>query len=109
MPEAEPLHSPVIVGREDGLALAERRLDEVRAGTGHFLLVSGEAGIGKSRLLHGIDQLAAARGFRAARAEVAPQDRDVLAASFLDLGRTMRRDVAFGKTGSELLAMAEAR
>ena len=47
--------------------------------------------------------MATEHGFRVAKAEVAPQDHDVLAASFLDLGRAMRRDPAFGTIGRDLL------
>jgi DNA-binding CsgD family transcriptional regulator/tetratricopeptide (TPR) repeat protein len=109
MSQVGSLLSPVIVGRDDAVALAERRLDEARSGSGHLLLASGEAGIGKTRLVGAIGGLAAGRGFRVARAELAPQDRDVLAASFLDLGRAMRRDPAFGTTGQELLAVLASR
>jgi DNA-binding CsgD family transcriptional regulator/tetratricopeptide (TPR) repeat protein len=109
MPEIGSALSPVIVGRDDLVALATRRLDGVAKGSGHFLLVSGEAGIGKTRLLTAIGHLAAERGFRVARGEVAPQDHDVMAASFLDLGRGMRRDTSFGSTGHDLLATAESR
>jgi predicted ATPase len=45
------LQSPVLVGRDDLLALAERRLGEVAGGRGQLLFVAGEAGIGKTRLL----------------------------------------------------------
>ncbi|HET7181590.1 MAG TPA: AAA family ATPase [Candidatus Limnocylindrales bacterium] len=109
MRQIGPLLAPVIVGRDEHLALAERRLGEVLAGHGQLLLVSGEAGIGKSRLLGEIAGLAAERGFRIARAEVAPQDHDVLAASLLDLGRSMRRDPAFGSIGRDLLEVAASR
>ncbi|HEX5241415.1 MAG TPA: ATP-binding protein, partial [Candidatus Limnocylindrales bacterium] len=105
----ESLLSPVIVGRDDLVALGARRLDEVKSGHGQLLLLSGEAGIGKTRLLSAVEQLARERGFRLARAEVAPQDHDVMAASLLDLGRSMRRDQAFGTMGRDLLAIAEAR
>jgi len=103
------LLSPVIVGRDEIVALAARRLDEVLAGHGQLLLVSGEAGIGKSRVLGAIGRLAAERGMREAKGELAPQDRDVMAASFLDLGRAMRRDPAFGTMGRQLLGIAETR
>ena len=109
MSQAGSLLSPVIVGRDDLVDLAQRRLDEVRGGGGHFLLASGEAGIGKTRLLGAVGSLAAGRGFRVAKAELAPQDRDVLSASFLDLGRAMRRDPAFGTTGRELLDVLGSR
>jgi len=109
MSQMGPLLSPVIVGRDDHLTLAQRRLGEVLEGRGQLLLFSGEAGIGKTRLLGEIARLAADRGFRVAKSEVAPQDRDVLAASFLDLGRAMRRHPAFGATGRDLLEVAAAR
>ena len=109
MTQAGSLLSQEIVGRDDLVALGQRRLDEVLAGAGHFLLVSGEAGIGKTRFLGEIGRLAATRGFRVAKGELAPQDRDVMAASFLDLARTMRRDPSFGTTGDDLLKTIESR
>ncbi len=109
MPSVGPLLSPVIVGREDHLALVRRRLGEVLGGHGQLLLFSGDAGIGKSRLLGEIAGIAAGRGFRVAKGEVAPQDRDVMAASFLDLGRAMRRDSSFGTLGRDLLEVAGSR
>src|SRR3954454_3244846 len=109
MSQLGALLSPVIVGRDDIVALASRRLDDVIAGHGQMLLVSGEAGIGKSRLLAAVARLAAERGFRVAKGELAPQDRDVMAASFLDLGRAMQRDAAFGTMGGDLLHIAESR
>jgi predicted ATPase len=45
---------PLLVGRDDLLELADRRLEEVTAGRGQFLLLAGEAGIGKTRLLAAI-------------------------------------------------------
>src|SRR3954452_9698490 len=103
------LLSPVIVARDEHMALARRRIAEARVGHGQLLLLSGEAGIGKSRLLTAIGRMAREDGFRVAKAEVAPQDRDVLAASFLDLGRAMRRDAAFGTIGRDLLEIAASR
>ncbi len=50
------------------------------AGRGQFLLVAGEAGIGKTRFLDAIDQKARERGFVGAWGLVAPQDSDVPAA-----------------------------
>jgi tetratricopeptide (TPR) repeat protein len=42
----------VFVGREDEMAMLERRLERVREGSGQVVAISGEPGIGKSRLLH---------------------------------------------------------
>lgn len=51
-----------LVGRNDELADIRRTLDEVDAGSSRLLVVSGEAGIGKTRILTEIAALAAPRG-----------------------------------------------
>lgn len=45
------ISSPVFVGREAELAELDQTWSEVKAGHGHIVLVSGESGIGKTRLL----------------------------------------------------------
>lgn len=94
---------PLLIGRDDLLELADRRLDDVLAGRGQFLLVSGEAGIGKTRFLDAVDLKARERGFHTAWGFVAPQDRDVPAASILDMARSMLRMPAFADLGRALL------
>jgi DNA-binding CsgD family transcriptional regulator/tetratricopeptide (TPR) repeat protein len=100
-----PLLCPILVGRDDLLELADRRLAEVAAGHGQFLLLAGEAGIGKSRFMGAIERKAQARDFRVASGLVAPQDREVPAASLLDLARTMTRIPAFADLGRDLLGL----
>jgi DNA-binding CsgD family transcriptional regulator/tetratricopeptide (TPR) repeat protein len=56
--------SPIIVGRDDELARIDRALDAAAAGTPVLLLVRGEAGIGKSRLVREAVARAHARGSR---------------------------------------------
>jgi DNA-binding CsgD family transcriptional regulator/tetratricopeptide (TPR) repeat protein len=96
---------PIIVGRDDLLELADRRLAEAGAGRGELLLLAGESGVGKTRLLDAIRHKARARGFVDANGAVAPQDRVVPSALIMDLARTVRRNPAFGKLGEDLLAM----
>ena len=45
-----------LVGREEELALLLRRWDQVRNGEGRVVLLSGEPGIGKSRLIAALEQ-----------------------------------------------------
>jgi hypothetical protein len=50
------------VGREPELSIVEAALEAVRTGRGRALLVAGEPGIGKTRLLEAAAELAVARG-----------------------------------------------
>jgi DNA-binding CsgD family transcriptional regulator len=99
---------PLLIGRDDLLELADRRLDDVLAGRGQFLLVAGEAGIGKTRYLDAVVQKAEERGFANAWGYLAPQDRDVPAASILDMARTMLRMPRLDGLGRDLLALRDA-
>jgi len=78
-------------GRDDLLALAERRLAAVGSGSGRLLLLSGEAGIGKTRLLQSVQQLAEDQGFALWAAGAFPQDVELSAGLMLDLGHAMSR------------------
>ena len=100
-----PILSPLLVGRDDLLNLADRRIAEASAGRGHLLLLAGEAGIGKTRLLRAILAKAEAAGFRLAKGDLAPQDRQVPLASVLDLARTMNDQGGFDGLGDALLSI----
>jgi len=82
--------SPVLVGRDDLLALATRRLDEAAAGRGELLLLAGEAGIGKTRLLGSISAHAEQSGFAVIRAWAFRGDAEVSGALLLDLASDLR-------------------
>ncbi|HKF85412.1 MAG TPA: AAA family ATPase [Candidatus Limnocylindrales bacterium] len=105
MRDLRSVQSPLLVGRDELLQLAERRIQEVAAGRGHLLLVAGEAGVGKTRLLGAIRRRAVADGFRDSAGDLAPYDRQVPLASILDLARTMTQVDAFGSLGRELLVL----
>ena len=106
MSQIGPLLSPLLVGRDDLLNLADRRLAEAAEGNGQLLLLAGQAGVGKSRLLQVILRKARASGFKVARADLAPQDLLVPLGSILDLVRTMRMTAGFRELGDDLLHQA---
>src|SRR5260221_6306194 len=74
MNQAGPHVSPILVGRDDLLALSERRVAETAAGHGGVVLVAGEPGVGKTRPAHGIESQARAAGFRTTNRSLVPQD-----------------------------------
>jgi tetratricopeptide (TPR) repeat protein len=57
-----PVLCPVVVGREGELRLLAAALDAAREGRGGAIVVSGEAGIGKTRLARSTQELAGERG-----------------------------------------------
>ncbi len=108
MSRVTPLLCPLLVGRDDLLDLADRRLGDALEGRGHFLLLAGEAGVGKTRFMGAVGRKASTRGFEIAEGAVAPQDRTVPAALIFDLARTMLRIPAFAQLGHDLLGMSRA-
>jgi DNA-binding CsgD family transcriptional regulator len=105
MRRPRPILSPLLVGRDDLLALAERRIAEAAGGHGGLILLAGEAGVGKTRLLRAISQRAREERFKLSEGALAPQDRQVPLASVGDLARSVRDNPEFGTLGADLLAL----
>src|SRR5437867_1974618 len=55
--------SPIIIGRESELNALGQALHAAGRGEGHCILIAGEAGVGKSRLLNELRQRAVAECF----------------------------------------------
>jgi DNA-binding CsgD family transcriptional regulator/tetratricopeptide (TPR) repeat protein len=104
------VQSPVLVGRDDSLSLAERRLAEAAAGAGQLLFVAGEAGIGKTRLLGAVARRAHADNFAVVRAAAFPGDVQSFAGLLLDLtGDLMRaHDPPLSELGRSLSSRVRA-
>ncbi|HYJ27943.1 MAG TPA: BTAD domain-containing putative transcriptional regulator [Nocardioides sp.] len=70
-PEEPPLDTPrtgdPLVGRSDALAVATEALASATAGRGRLLVVTGEPGIGKTRLTEALADRARDQGFRVGR------------------------------------------
>jgi DNA-binding CsgD family transcriptional regulator len=98
---------PVILGRDDLLALMDERVRDAAAGRGHTLLLSGQAGLGKTRLIRASIRKAEAAGLRVDGGAVAPQDHQVPLASIREMATGMRGNRAWGTLSEDLLAMSE--
>ena len=96
---------PVIVGRDDLLELVDKLIAEAGQGRGHALFLSGQAGLGKTRLMRATVRKAIAAGLRAEGGSVAPQDHEVPLASIREMANSMRENPDFGTLGPDLLAM----
>ena len=71
-----PRHaSQTLVGRQQEIAEIERRLDLALAGESQLILIGGDAGVGKSRLLVEIERLAQDRQFRVLRGRFAADEQ----------------------------------
>ncbi len=66
--------APALIGRQSELAELTTRLDAALGGQCQLVLVGGEAGIGKTRLLLELELRAGARGVRVARGRVSGQE-----------------------------------
>ncbi len=102
------IQSPLLVGRDEHLASAEQWIAEASAGQGRLVLVAGEPGIGKTRLLGSIRTKARTAGFRSATGDIGAPDVLVVLAGIHDLARAMRA-ADFGTLGAELLAIDPTR
>lgn len=89
-----------LVGRDDVLALAARRWADATAGAGHFLLIAGEAGIGKSRMLDEIAELFDDVPVLTTRAW--PRDAEFPGAVLFDLARELRQ-IGHAEVGQQIL------
>jgi predicted ATPase/DNA-binding CsgD family transcriptional regulator len=76
---------PVLIGRRGEVASLHALIDQARLGQGQVVLLSGEAGIGKSRLAAEVKTGAQAHGFLALQGSCFPTDRSAPYAPLLDL------------------------
>ena len=102
------VQSPLLVGRDEQLAGADQWIADAAAGHGRFVLVAGEPGIGKTRLLGSIRLKARAAGFRSATGDIGAPDVLVLLAGVHDIARAMPA-ADFGELGPQLLAIDPTR
>lgn len=84
MAQLQPHICPVMIGRDRDLSVASLLLSASVAGTGTMLLVSGEAGIGKSRLARALTGAALGKGFYVLEGACDERDQALPFAVFID-------------------------
>src|SRR5262245_37229638 len=96
---------PVLIGRDDLLELGDRLIADASQGRGRTVFFSGQAGLGKTRLLRAILRKAEAAGLRVDGGWVAPQDHQVPLASIRDFANTLRGKSAWAGLSEDLAAI----
>jgi len=105
MNSARPVLCPILVGRDEILELVDARIVEAARGRGTTLFLSGQAGLGKTRLIRAAIRKAEAAGLRVDGGSVAPQDHQVPLASIREMAVGMRGNADFGNLSEDLLAI----
>jgi DNA-binding CsgD family transcriptional regulator len=103
----KPVSSPVLIGRQAEVASLHVLIDQASAGHGQVVLLSGEAGIGKSRLAAEVKTQAQAHGFQVFQGNCFPTDRSAPYAPLLDLFGSPQTQalLAHSTVNLELLAL----
>lgn len=83
----QPYLSPILAGRADEVDALQRWIQLADSGAGHLILISGEAGIGKSRLAREARAFAHNRGFTILQGNCFEADRTLPFAPFAELLR----------------------
>ncbi len=106
VPLGKPVICPILVGRDAQLEGLERVLEEVRGGRGQTVLITGEAGIGKTRLANEVRERALRSGLVSLAGHCFEQDRALPYAPLLDLLQTRLAGQSAGQIGREFGAAA---
>lgn len=88
--------SAVLVGRESQIVVLRRRLEMAVAGECQLVLLSGDAGVGKSHLIDFVEGLAHGSGVRVARGRFAEADLGMPYNAFCDAIRDVIRSSSAG-------------
>ena len=84
-----PMIAPHLIGRASQLAILQLLVEQAQRGEGRMVLISGEAGIGKSRLIAEVKKYTLAQGFVLLQGNCFPTDVAYPYAPLLDLLRSL--------------------
>ncbi len=99
---------PVLIDRVNDLATLQALIDQAKSGRGQVVLLSGEAGIGKSRLVAEAKTYATAQDFLLLQGQCFPTDRSCPYAPLLDLLRAHLATSSRVHVGAEMGSLASA-
>src|SRR5947209_20213986 len=99
---------PILIGRTAELAAFHLLIDQVKSGRGQVALLSGEAGVGKSRLVAEAKTYATAQGFLLLQGQCFPTDRSCPYAPLLDLLRSHLATPSREQADTEMGSLASA-
>lgn len=105
-PTDRALTCPVLVGRTPEIAALTGHLEAAVAGQGRAVILSGEAGVGKSALAREVERLATERGFRLLSGVTLESDTGVPYAPFVSAVRWGLRDLPREEVGRVLTRVA---
>lgn len=99
---------PVLIDRANDLATFQALIDQAKGGCGQVVLLSGEAGIGKTRLVAEVKIEALAHDFQQVQGSCFPSDDAIPYAPLLDLLRSFLTSHSSALPASEVRQVAQA-
>jgi tetratricopeptide (TPR) repeat protein len=103
-----PIICPIVIGRTAELTALHLLLERAKCGKGQVVLLSGEAGIGKSRLVAEAKTDATAQGFLLLQGQCFPTDRSCPYAPLLEVLRSHFATFSPERVATEMGSLASA-
>src|SRR4051812_33191225 len=98
-----PVYCSILIGRSTEQDHLRRFIEQTKTANNKIILISGEAGIGKSRIVKESAEWGQSQGFRVLQGNCFQTDVDAPYAPFIDLLKTMWTAQSAEKSTNELL------
>ncbi len=108
VPSQKSVVCPVLVDRVGDLATLQVLIDQARSGSGQVVLLSGEAGVGKTRLVAEVKIRALAQDFQVVQGSCFPTDHAIPYAPLLDLLRSLLAGSSLAMPAASVRQVAQA-